>query len=158
MKKNLDSYGETLFHLINFRSRQFRDSRAMIGIDYESFIILSTIGAHFLAHNTKQGSSWDSVWESTKQIHVGEFYSKKKLTIFAVAHLLDIPKETVRRKVEMLKKKKLVSYTSNLGLLPTDNSEDIMKPFAIRELSSLAKFLQALKKHKALDQLLNFKN
>ena len=158
MKKNLDSYGETLFHLINFRSRQFRDSRAMIGIDYESFIILSTIGAHFLAHNTKQGSSWDSVWESTRQIHVGEFYSKKKLTIFAVAHLLDVPKETVRRKVEMLKKKKLVSYTSNLGLLPTDKSEDIMKPFAIRELSSLAKFLQALKKHKALDQLLNFKN
>ena len=158
MKKNLDSYGETLFHLINFRSRQFRDSRAMIGIDYESFIILSTIGAHFLAHNTKHGSSWDSVWESTRQIHLGEFYSKKKLTIFAVANLLDIPKETVRRKVEMLKKKKLVSYTSNLGLLPTDKSEDIMKPFARRELLSLAKFLQALKKHKALDELLNLKD
>ena len=61
MKKNLDSYGETLFHLINFRSRQFRDSRSMIGIDYESFIILSTVGAHYLAHNTKQGSNWDSV-------------------------------------------------------------------------------------------------
>ena len=73
MKKNLDSYGETLFHLINFRSRQFRDSRSMIGIDYESFIILSTVGAHHLAHNTKQGSNWDSVWETTRQKHVGEF-------------------------------------------------------------------------------------
>ena len=80
MKRNLDSYGETLFHLINFRSRQFRDSRSMIGIDYESFIILSTVGAHYLAHNTKQGSNWDSVWETTRQEHVGEFYSKKKLS------------------------------------------------------------------------------
>ena len=158
MKKNLDYYSETLFHLINFRSRQFRDSRSMIGIDYESFIILSTIGAHFLTHNTKHGSSWDNVWESTRQIHVGEFYGKKKLTIFAVAHLLNIPRETVRRKIELLKKKKLISYTSKLGLLPTDKSEDSMKPFAARELLSLAKFLQALKKHKTLDQLLNFKN
>ena len=45
MKKNLDYYSETLFHLINFRNKQFRDSRSMIGIDYESFIIISTIGA-----------------------------------------------------------------------------------------------------------------
>ena len=158
MKKNLDSYGETLFHLINFRSRQFRDSRAMIGIDYESFIILSTIGAHYLSHNTKQGSNWDSVWETTRQEHVGDFYSKKKLTIFAVASLLDIPKETVRRKIESLKKKKLISHTTKLGLLPTEKIEETMKPFARRELLSLAKFLQALKKHKALDELLNLKN
>ena len=33
-----------------------------------------------------------------------------------------------------------------------------MKPFAIRELSNLAKFLWALEKHKALDQLLNLKD
>ena len=158
MKKNLDSYGETLFHLINFRSRQFRDSRAMIGIDYESFIILSTIGAHYLSHNTKQGSNWDSVWETTRQEHVEDFYSKKKLTIFAVASLLDIPKETVRRKIESLKKKKLISHTTKLGLLPTEKIEEVMKPFARRELLSLAKFLQALKKHKALDELLNLKD
>ena len=158
MKKNLDFYSETLFHLINFRNRQFRDSRSMIGIDYESFIIISTIGAHYLSHNTKEGSNWDSVWETTRQKKLGEVYGKKKLTIFAVASILDIPKETVRRKIEILKKKKFISYTTKLGLFPTDKIEDIMKPFAVRELNNLAKFLQALKKHKALDQLLNLKD
>ena len=158
MKKNLDFYSETLFHLINFRNRQFRDSRSMIGIDYESFIIISTIGAHYLSHNTKEGSNWDSVWETTRQKKLGEVYGKKKLTIFAVASILDIPKETVRRKIEILKKKKFISYTTKLGLFPTDKIEDIMKPFAVRELNNLAKFLQALKKHKALDGLLNLKD
>ena len=157
MKKNLDSYSETLFHLINFRNRQFRDSRSMIGIDYESFIIISTIGAHYLTHNTKQGSNWDSVWENTRQKKIEEIYSKKKLTIFAVSHILNIPKETVRRKVDILKKKKLISHTTKLGLLPTEKIEEIMKPFAKQELATLAKFLQELKKHKALDQLLNVK-
>ena len=155
MKKNLDFYSETLFHLINFRNRQFRDSRSMIGIDYESFIIISTIGAHYLTHNTKQGSNWDSVWENTRQKKIEEIYSKKKLTIFAVSHILNIPKETVRRKVDILKKKKLISHSTKLGLLPTEKIEEIMKPFAKQELATLAKFLQELKKHKALDQLLN---
>ena len=158
MKKNLDSYSETLFHLINFRNNQFKDSRAMIGIDYETFIIISTIGAHYLAHNTKQGSNWDSVWENTRPRKIDEIYSKKKLTIFAVANILDIPKETVRRKIEVLKKKRLVSYSSKLGLLPTEKIEDLMKPFATAELISLANFLQALKKHKVLDQLLTLKD
>ena len=157
MKKNLEAYSETLFHLINFRYRTFVDSKNFVGVDYDSFMIISTIGAHYLYHNTKNGSTWDSVWEQTRSKIIDETYSKKKLTIFAVAHLLDIPKETVRRKVEMLKKKKLISYTSQLGLLPTDKIDDIMKPFAKRELLSLAKFLQALKKHKALDELLNLK-
>ena len=157
MKKNLESYSETLFHLINFRNLQFRDSRKMIGIDYESFIIVSTIGSHYLTHNTKQGSNWDHVWENTRLKKIDEVYSKKKLTIFAVSNILDIPKETVRRKIEILKKKKLISHSTKLGLLPTEKIEDIMKPFASRELLSLSKFLQALKKHKALDQLLNFK-
>ena len=158
MKKNLDFYSETLFHLINFRNRQFRDSKSMIGIDYESFIIISTIGAHYLSHNTKEGSNWDSVWETTRQKKLGEVYGKKKLTIFAVASILDIPKETVRRKIEILKKKKFISYTTKLGLFPTDKIEYIMKPFAVKELSNLAKFLQELKKHKTLDQLLNLKD
>ena len=52
----------------------------------------------------------------------------------------------------------MISYSSKFGLLPTEKIEDVMKPFASRELLTLAKFLQALKKHKALDQLLNLKD
>ena len=106
MKKDLDSYSETLFHLINFRCKQFRESRSMIGIDYDSFLICSAIGAHFLKHNTKDGDSWDAVWEATRTKKMHENYSDKKLTIFAVANILELPKETVRKKVEILKKKK----------------------------------------------------
>ena len=158
MKKNLEAYSETLFHLINFRSRQFREVKSMIGIDYESFIICSAIGAHYLTHNNKDANDWNSVWENTKIKKTEEIYNKKKLTIFAVANILEIPKETVRRKIEILKKKKMISHSSKSGLLPTEKIEDVMKPFASRELLTLAKFLQALKKHKALDQLLNLKD
>ena len=33
-----------------------------------------------------------------------------------------------------------------------------MKPFAAKEIKSLSKFLQSLKKNKSLDEILNFKD
>ena len=104
------------------------------------------------------GKNWDDVWESIRKSKVEEFYSSRKLTIFAVASILNLPKETVRRKIELLKKKKLINHSSKLGLLPTNKSEEIMKPFATNELKSLSKFLQSLKKNKSLDEILNFKD
>ena len=77
MKKNLEAYSETLFHLINFRNKQFREVKSMIGIDYESFIICSTIGAHYLTHNSKDTNDWNSVWEQTRVKKTEEIYKKK---------------------------------------------------------------------------------
>ena len=156
MRNKLDSYSETLFHLINFRNRIYVESKKMIGIDYDTFMILSCIGAHYLKNNTAKGLNWDSVWELTRSKKVDFHYNAKKLTIFAIANIMNIPKETVRRKIEGLKKKKFISHSSRDGLVPTDKVEELMKPFALRELKLLSKFLQALKKHKALDQLLSF--
>ena len=157
MKKKLDTYGETLFNLINFRGRIYVESKKMIGIDYDSFMILSCIGAHYLKNNTAQGLNWDSVWELTRSKKVDFHYNAKKLTIFAIANIMNIPKETVRRKIEVLKKKKFITHSTKEGLLPTDKIESVMKPFAEKELATLGKFLQQLKKHKSLDQLLNLK-
>ena len=157
MKKKIDAYSETLFHLINFRCKQYRDSKKMIGIDYDSFMIISCIGAHYLRNNTDEGLNWDSVWELTRSKKIEQHYNSKKLTIFAVANVMDLPKETVRRKIEALKKKRFITHSTKEGLLPTDKIESVMKPFAEKEMMALSKFLQALRKHKRLDQLLNLK-
>ena len=128
----------------------------MIGVDFDSFMIMSCIGSHYLRTKTKEGSNWDSIWEQTRTKIIDKHLNSKKLTIFAVSNLVNLPKETVRRKIEILKKKKLINYSKIGGLLPTEKIEELMKPFATKELKVLANFLQALKKNKSLDQLLNF--
>ena len=157
MNKKLIAYSETLYHLINFRTEQFQQSKSMIGIDYDSFMILSVMGAHYLKNNNKLAKDWDQVWEDIRTSKIEAYYNKK-LTIYAVANILDMPRETVRRKIENLKKKKLINHSSKTGLLPTNKSEEIMKPFATNELKSLSKFLQSLKKNKSLDEILNLKD
>tara|TARA_B100001094_G_C17546475_1_gene491634 strand:+ start:88 stop:558 length:471 start_codon:yes stop_codon:yes gene_type:complete len=156
LKKNLDKYGEILYHLINFRLEQYKDSKSMIGVDFDSFMIISCIGSHYLRTKTKEGSNWDFIWEQTRSSNNDKHLNSKKLTIFAVSNIVSLPKETVRRKIELLKKKRLISYSTNRGLTPTEKIEELMKPFAMKELKVLANFLKALKKNKSLDQLLNF--
>ena len=89
---------------------------------------------------------------------VGHKYFEQKLTIYAVANILNLPKETVRRKIELLKKKKLINHSTKQGLLPTSKTEELMKPFAGIELKTLSKFLKNLKKNGTLDAVLNFKD
>ena len=157
MTKRVAAYSEILYHLINFRTEQFQQLKKMVGIDYDSFMIISVMGAHYLKHNNKLGSDWDAVWEDVRTPKIDEFYTARKLTIYAVSNMLNLPRETVRRKIEILKEKKLISHSTKTGLIPTDKVEEIMKPFASSELQALSKFLQALKKHKVLDQLLSYK-
>ena len=158
MTKKVAAYSEILYHLINFRTEQFQQLKKMVGIDYDSFMILSAMGSHYLKHNNKLGSDWDTVWEDVRTSKIEEFYSAKKLTIYAVANILNLPRETVRRKIEILKKKKLINHSIKFGLLPTDKTEELMKPFAEIELKTLSKFLKSLKKNGSLDAVLNFKD
>ena len=156
MIKKVAAYSEILYHLINFRTEQFQQLKKMIGIDYDSFMILSVMGSHYLKHNNKLGSDWDTVWEDVRTSKIEEFYIARKLTIYAVANILNLPKETVRRKIEILKKKKLISHSTKMGLLPTNKTEEKMKPFAEIELKTLSKFLKNLKKNNTLEKVLNF--
>jgi len=158
MIKKVAAYSEILYHLINFRTEQFQQLKKMIGIDYDSFMILSVMGSHYLKHNNKLGEDWDTVWEDIRSSKIDELYSEQKLTIYAVANILNLPKETVRRKIELLKKKKLINHSTKQGLLPTNKTEELMKPFAGIELKTLSKFLKSLKKNGTLDAVLNFKD
>ena len=158
MIKKVAAYSEILYHLINFRTEQFQQLKKMVGIDYDSFMILSVMGGHYLKHSDKLGSDWEAVWKNLRTSEIEEFYIVRKLTIYAVANILNLPKETVRRKIEILKKKKLINHSSSIGLLPTNKSEELMKPFAEIELKTLSKFLKNLKKNGTLDAVLNFKD
>ena len=49
MTKKVAAYSEILYHLINFRTEQFQQLKKMVGIDYDSFMILSVMGARLPA-------------------------------------------------------------------------------------------------------------
>ena len=81
MSKKLYKYAETLYHLINFRLSQFKQSRSMLKMDYNTFMIVSCVGAHALKNNINAKDDWESVWEITRTKNLDKFYNKKKLSV-----------------------------------------------------------------------------
>ena len=108
-----------------------------------------------LTNKIPHGSDWDQVWAQTRSKKMHQHWIQKKLTVFAVSNIMNLPKETVRRKIENLKKKKFIHHSNKEGLLTTEKIEEIMKPFATKELHTLAKFLQALDNNKSLNEILS---
>ena len=156
-KKILPNFHEILYQLIQFRIHQFNTSKEILGIDYDSFMICSVVAAHFNFNNLKLNKEidWDESWKLARSNTNTSILKKNKLTIFAVSQILNMPKESARRKVITLVKKKILKHTTRVGIIYGDKIENF-KPFAIKEVKALSVFLKSLKKNNSLEQLLEF--
>ena len=72
---------------------------------------------------------------------------------------MDIPKETVRRKVDALCKSKQLEYSVTGGVTVGDNFEVLEKKIAPSDLSSIEKSIKAIERNGGITKILrNFKN
>ena len=154
-KKILPTYHETLYHLIMFRIHQFTSSRQLLKLDYESFMICSTVASHINYQNMKKNNNydWDDSWAMARNKSTEKIMKKEKLTMFAISNILKIPKESVRRKILILLKKNLLKHTTSQGVTFGEKIE-LFRPFGRDEMIALSKFLKILSKNGALTQLL----
>ena len=141
-----------------FRIKQFTSSKTILKMDYESFMICSTVASHINFHNIKKNNKfdWDESWAMARSKSTEVIMKSEKLTIFAISQVLMIPKESVRRKINILTKKKILKFSTSIGVTFGDKI-DIFRPFGSKEMVSLSNFLNSLKKSGALDQLLELK-
>ena len=158
-KKILSAHNEAIYHLINFRINQFTFSQKLLKMDYLSFMICSVVGTHILYKNMLKNKNvdWDEHWKIIRSESENVIQNKRKLSIFAISEVLKIPKESVRRKLLKLVERKILKHSTSYGVIPGVNMADVIKPFARKEIIQLSGFLKALKKHKALDQVIEIK-
>ena len=81
-----------------------------------------------------------------------------KLSIFSISQILDMPKESVRRKVDALCKTKQLEYSVKDGVTVGDNFELLAKKIAPNDLLSIDKAIKAITKNGGVSRILkNFK-
>ena len=158
-KKILSAHNEAIYHLINFRINQFTSSQKILKMDYLSFMICSVVATHILYQNMLKNKNvdWDEHWKIIRTEAENAIQNKRKLSIFAISEALKLPKESVRRKLLKLVERKILKHSTSYGVIPGVNMADVIKPFARKEILQLSGFLKELKKHKALDQVIEIK-
>ena len=77
-----------------------------------------------------------------------------KLSLFSLSHILDMPKETIRRKVDALCKTKQLGYSVSDGVTVGDNFEALAKKIAPIDLLSLEKAIKAIEKNGGVSKIL----
>ena len=144
---------EVVYHVLSHHIDHYIQAKKLFKTDYDSHVITLTVFAHFLyrtlnpAHEKYQHENleWGEMYPLIKGLSKNKIKYKDKLSLFSISHILDMPKETVRRKVDALCKSKQLEYSAQDGVTVGDNFEAIAKKIAPIDLLSIERAIRAIK-------------
>ena len=152
-------FSQGLYHWVMFILSFYTRVRENLKIDFESFVILQVVVSHSLYEINKSGNKTFSELEN-QMTKIGQ--SKKirnnKLTFASIADVLQLPRETVRRKVIHLSKKNILTFSSADGIKLGSAYKTIYKDFVSQTTVDISILIKKWKKSGALEKLLKLEN
>ena len=168
---SMGMYSFVMF-IINYYSRV----KKQIKIDFDSFIIVQVVTSHalYILNKTsyenkvsypdikkaweKMAAEYDSnpleMLEKTSK--KGAFLKNSKLTISSICLVTELPKETVRRKIELLSKKKILTMSKKNGVSIGSDYKKIYSEFVPQTTFEVIQLLKKWETSGLLKSLLNF--
>ena len=148
-------FSQGLYHWVMFIITLYTRVRENLKIDFESFVILQVVVSNSLYQINKTGIKTFSELEN-QMTKIGQ--SKKirnnKLTFASIADVLQLPRETVRRKVLGLSKNNILLGSTENGIKLGPAYKTIYKEFVTQTTLDLASLLKKWEKSGALKHLL----
>ena len=157
---------EVVYHVLSHHIDHYIQAKKIFKTDYDSHMITITVFAHFLygtlnpSHEKYQHEDleWGDMYPLVKGLSKSKKKYLDKMSLFSISQILDMPKETVRRKVDALCKTKQLEYSVKDGVTVGDNFELLAKKIAPNDLLSIDKAIKAINKNGGVSEILkNFK-
>ena len=153
LKEPLFSKG--LYHWVMFVLSLYTRVREKLNIDYESFVILQVVVSHSLYEINKSGNkTFSELEEQIASITRKKNIKTSKLTFASIAEVLQLPRETVRRKVISLSKKDILTFSTYGGIKLGPAYKTIYKDFVGQTTLDLSALMKKWEKTGALKTLL----
>ena len=153
---------EVVYHILSHHIDHYRQSKKIFKTDYDSHMVTIAVFTHFLygtlnpSHEKYQREDleWGEMYPLVKGLSKDKKKYSGKLSLFSLSHILDMPKETIRRKVDALCKTKLLEYSVKEGVTVGDNFEALAKKMAPIDLLSIDKAIKAIDKNGGVSKIL----
>ena len=164
-------FADAMYRFSMFIISYYARVREQLEIDYDSFMIIQVTVSHQLYSLNKKKSSSSGSYEDVetkfnqaidereKILGVMQDYDEKnknKLTISSICLVLGLPKETTRRKINILCKKNLLKISKKSGVTLGPAYKKVFERFVPKTAYELSKFLKVWKKSGTLDSILEF--
>ena len=142
---------EWIMFVISFYSRV----RETLKIDFETFIVLQVVVSHSLYQVNKTGSkSYSEIKEHVEKLSTVKVKKNLKLTFASISEVIQLPRETVRRKVLELCKKDILTFNSENGIKLGPDYKTIYQEFVSKTTVDMSTLVKKWKHSGALDKLL----
>ena len=114
-------FSNSFYHWVMFVLSLYTRVREKLNVDYESFVIIQVVVSHSLYEINKSGNrTFAELQEQMTRITQKKNISTNKLTFASISEVLQLPRETVRRKVISLSKKEILTFSTYAGPCPGD--------------------------------------
>ena len=152
---------EVVYHVLSHHIDHYRQSKKIFKTDYDSHMITIAVFTNFLygtlnpSHEKylNEDLEWGEMYPLVKGISKHKKKYSDKLSLFSLSYILDMPKETLRRKVEALCKAKMLEYSVQEGVTVGDNFELLAKKMAPIDLLSISKAIKAIEKNGGISKI-----
>lgn len=165
MKKSIDQklkkpitsdFSEGLYDWSVFLTNFYIRIKEALNIDYESFMVLQiTIGYYLNTINKSGTSSIDDLSFRFEEIINEKTKKNSRLSVTSISSALNLPRETVNRKIDSLIKKKLLAMNNNKSIILGTNYQKIFELFALETTHDLGKLITRWNNKDYLDRLIS---
>ena len=129
--------------------------KQVLKIDYESFMILQiTLGYYLNTINKLGASSIDSLSFRFEEIINEKTKKNSRLSVTSISSALNLPRETVNRKIDSLMKRKLLVMDTNKSIFLGPDFQKIFGSFALETTHDLGKLITRWNNKDYLDRLI----
>ena len=152
------SFSKGMYTWVMFVLNFYTRVKETLKIDFESFVILQVVVSHYLYNLNKNGSK--NFAELEKDIVSYSLKNKKrseKLNIASISDILQLPRETVRRKAIKLEKDNILILNTTEGIKLGPAYKTIYKKFVTQTTLDVGTLLKKWKNAGVLDNLLDTK-
>ena len=148
-------FSQGLYNWVMFILSLYTRVRENLKIDYESFVILQVVVSHSLYQINKTGNkTFSELEDQMTKVTQSKKIKNNKLTFASIADVLQLPRETVRRKVLGLSKSGILLGNTENGIKLGPTYKTIYKEFVTQTTLDLSSLIKKWKKSGALEHLL----
>ena len=148
-------FSQGLYHWVMFILSFYTRVRENLKIDFETFVILQVVVSHSLYQLNKSGTkTFAELEDQITNITQKKLRNNSKLTFASIAEVLQLPRETVRRKVLILTKRNILLSDTVDGIKLGTAYKTIYTEFVSETTLDISSLVKKWKKTGALETLL----
>ena len=148
-------FSQGLYHWVMFILSFYTRVRENLKIDFETFVILQVVVSHSLYQLNKSGTkTLAELEDQITNITQKKLRNNSKLTFASIAEVLQLPRETVRRKVLILTKRNILLSDAIDGIKLGTAYKTIYKEFVSETTLDISSLVKKWRKSGALETLL----